>query len=228
MKTAKAIILITVLQIMAIEKSHGQLYGLNFDYKSSMQLSANYAAENGFIEQIRSKDKDISKHVAEIEIYSRRLKEIEGKIYDGLAKVDQNVKTAYEVKRMYGKLDDMVGYLSKANKIAVDSEDPMLIAVALKTQAALYRHALTNIDFGSLALKGGESNMLMTSGARLEMMRKMVGKVETLRKSAYRFYITVLTAKRIGGEHYLLPSKIDLNVDTREIAKQTLKEIAGL
>lgn len=189
---------------------------------------AGSSMQNSALKDIKEKTEQIMALDIAITYENQKLRGITEKLYKGSSEVSNAFKSAEMLMLLLEKVDRTKEYTRKTYYVAQKSRDPLLMALALKLETNLIKEALGLISTSNLLYIGGDKNMLMNSGQRMELLARLVDHASDMFKMAYHAWIVVKTAERIGAEKYLLPSQIDLTVDTKAVAKQVLQQINSI
>lgn len=158
-------------------------------------LWANHAVQNTSLNNIKSEQNGIKNLQTTINIKLLQIKELQEKTYKSLKKVQsvvsqgKNVIYASTVAADIGKYQSQMIQTAKGN--------PLLYAVALKTELALINRTFDLFTYISTATTGGDIN-LMTNIDRIKIINHVLDELRIMRGLAYSINRKMRTAKYSG------------------------------
>lgn len=158
-------------------------------------LTINHTMQYGTLNDIEDEQNDIKTLQAGINVKLLQIKELQDKTYNSLRKVQavvtqgKNIVYASTVAQDIGKYQSQIIENGRGN--------PLLYAVALKTELALINRTYDLFIYINTAVTGGDNN-LMSNMDRMKIIQHVVDELRAMRGLAYGINRKMRTAKYSG------------------------------
>jgi hypothetical protein len=151
------------------------------------------------------------------------LKELEKKMYNSLKNVSIVITGAKDIIYASRIAADIGKYQQQMVEIATG--DPILLAVAVKTEAALIQRTADLFTYiYTVAIIGGDIN-LMNNKERLDIIKHVVRELRIMRGMAYGIVRRMRVARYAGVMKTLNPFRLNYPNNGAAIVKSLLDEI---
>jgi hypothetical protein len=186
-------------------------------------LTANHIVQNGSLNNIQSEQNGIKNLQAGINVKLLQIQELQEKTYNSLRKVESIVQSGKNVVYASTVATDITKY---QNEMISNSEgNPVLYAVALKTELALINRTYDLFIYINTALTGGDTN-LMSNMERMDIINHVVAELRVMRGLAYSVNRKMRSARYAGTARVLLQEyNIEVFGLTRRSKLNIIKEI---
>lgn len=171
-------------------------------------LTTNHLIQNGTLNEIKDEERGIKNLQTTINLKLLQIQELQEKTYNSLRKVQSIIQQGKNVVYASTVANDIARYQSQIIENA--EGNPMLYAVALKTELALINRTYDMFVYINTALTGGDSN-LMSNMERMEIINNVVDELRIMRGLAYSVNRKIRTAKYSGTFKALLR---EMNIST--------------
>ncbi|UZR99619.1 plasmid transfer protein [Chondrinema litorale] len=191
------------------------------DFGVITTLVTNHKAQQTVLKKIKKSEGEIATAQKTIAVQMSAIKEIEEKMYKSLTNVAYLVKTVKELTYANEIAKDIGKYQSEM--ISMAGEDPELMLVAVKAEAALINRTKDLLEYILFSLAGGDANM-MNHKERMDIMRYVVTELRIMRGIAYGVYRRMRVAQIAGVMKVLNPFGSYVN-NGKAIAQTILKDL---
>tara|TARA_R110000868_G_scaffold411003_2_gene701295 strand:- start:16795 stop:17454 length:660 start_codon:yes stop_codon:yes gene_type:complete len=164
-------------------------------------LAANHVVQNGSLNNIKDEQNGIKNLQAGINLKLLQIQALQEKTYTSLQKVQSIVSQGKNIVYASTVAADIAKY--QTEMISTADGNPMLYAIALKTELALINRTYDMFMYINTALTGGEAN-LMSNIERIEIINHVVAELRIMRGLAYAVNRKMRTAKYSGTFKALL------------------------
>ena len=171
-------------------------------------LTANHLVQNGSLNNIKSEQNGIKNLQNGINVKLLQIQALQEKTYNSLRKVQSIVQSGKNVVYASTVATDITKYQNEM--ISTAEGNPMLYAVALKTELALINRTYDLFIYINTALTGGDTN-LMSNMERMDIINHVVDEMRIMRGLAYSVNRKMRTAKYSGTFKALLR---EMNIST--------------
>lgn len=194
-----------------------------FDPAVVSTLVINHTAQQTALKDIKNSEAEIATAQKVIAVQMTYIKELEQKMYNGLKNVSMVITGAKDIIYASQIAEDIGQYQQEMVNIATG--DPILLAVAVKTEAALIRRTADLFTYiYTVAIIGGDFN-LMNNKARLDIIKHVVRELRVMRGMAYGIVRKMRVAKYAGVMKTLNPFGMNYPNNGAAIVKSLLNEL---
>ena len=167
-----------------------------FDPAVVSTLVVNHTAQQTALKDIRNSEAEIAAAQKVIAVQMTYIKELEQKMYRALKNVSVIITGARDIHYASQIAVDIGEYQHEMIRIA--SGDPILLAVAVKTEAALIKRTADLFTYiYAVAIIGGDVN-LMNNKERLDIIKYVVRELRIMRGLAYGVVRRMRVARYAG------------------------------
>lgn len=199
------LILITMFFIYALSVNAQQVV---VDPAVVAALTANHLVQNGTLNEIQTEERGIKNLQTTINLKLIQIKELQQKTYNSLKQVQAVVQQGKNVIYASTVAVDIGEY--QAQMIENADGNPVLYAVALKTELALINRTYDMFMYINTALTGGDIN-LMSNMERMKIINHVVEELRVMRGMAYAINRKIRTAK-YSGQFKALLQEFDISL----------------
>lgn len=171
-------------------------------------LTANHLVQNGTLNEIQTEERGIKNLQTTINLKLIQIKELQQKTYNSLKQVQAVVQQGKNVIYASTVAVDIGEY--QAQMIENADGNPVLYAVALKTELALINRTYDMFMYINTALTGGDIN-LMSNMERMKIINHVVEELRVMRGMAYAINRKIRTAK-YSGQFKALLQEFDISL----------------
>lgn len=215
------ITLFTLFELLAINVVLAQQ--LVFDPAVVSTLVVNHTAQQTALKDIKNSEAEIATAQKVIAVQMSYIKELEHKMYNGLKNVSIVITGAKDIIYASQIAEDIGQYQQEMVNIATG--DPILLAVAIKTEAALIRRTADLFTYiYTVAIIGGDFN-LMNNKERLDIIKHVVRELRVMRGMAYGIVRKMRVAKYAGVMKTLNPFGMNYPNNGAAIVQSLLNEL---
>ena len=212
--------LILIILLIAGRVSAQQLV---FDPAVVSTLVVNHTAQQSALKDIKNSESEIAAAQKVIAVQMSYIRELEQKMYNSLRNVSMVITGAKDIIYASQIAKDIGAYQKQMVDIAAG--DPILMVVALKTEAALIQRTADLFTYiYTVAFVGGDIN-LMNNKARLDIIKHVVRELRIMRGMAYGIVRKMRVAKYAGVMKTLNPFGLNYPNNSRAIAQSLLNEL---
>jgi hypothetical protein len=212
--------LILIILLIAGRVSAQQLV---FDPAVVSTLVVNHTAQQTALKDIKNSESEIAAAQKVIAVQMSYIRELEQKMYNSLRNVSMVITGAKDIIYASQIAKDIGAYQKQMVEIATG--DPILMVVALKTEAALIQRTADLFTYiYTVAFVGGDIN-LMNNKARLDIIKHVVRELRIMRGMAYGIVRKMRVAKYAGVMKTLNPFGLNYPNNSRAIAQSLLNEL---
>lgn len=212
--------LIILIQLITISHLFGQQ--LVFDPAVVSTLVINHTAQQTALKDIKNSEAEIAAAQKVIAVQMSYIKELEKKMYKSLKNVSIVITGAKDIIYASRIAADIGKYQQQMLEIATG--DPVLLAVAVKTEAALVKRTADLFTYiYTVAIIGGDIN-LMNNKERLDIIKHVVRELRIMRGMAYGIVRRMRVAKYAGVMKTLNPFSLNYPNNGAAIVKSLLDE----
>jgi len=191
-----------ILVILLITAS-ARAQQLVFDPAVVSTLVVNHTAQQEVMKDIKTSEAEIATAQKVIAVQMSYIKELEQKMYNSLKNVSIVITGAKDIIYASQIAADIGKYQQQMVEIA--SGDPILLAVAVKTEAALIKRTADLFTYiYTVAIIGGDFNLMNNKG-RLDIIKNVVRELRVMRGLAYGVVRKMRVAKYAGVMKTLNP-----------------------
>jgi hypothetical protein len=181
---------------------------LVFDPAVVSTLVVNHTAQQSALKDIKNSESEIAAAQKVIAVQMSYIRELEQKMYNSLRNVSMVITGAKDIVYASQIAKDIGAYQKQMVEIATG--DPILMVVALKTEAALIQRTADLFTYiYTVAFVGGDIN-LMNNKARLDIIKHVVRELRIMRGMAYGIVRKMRVAKYAGVMKTLNPPRPQL------------------
>ena len=196
---------------------------LVFDPAVVSTLVVNHTAQQEALKDIKNSETEIAAAQKVIAIQMSYIKELEQKMYNSLRNVSMVITGAKDIIYASQIARDIGTYQQQMMQIA--SGDPVLLAVAVKTEAALIQRTADLFTYiYTVAVIGGDIN-LMNNKERLDIIKHVVRELRIMRGMAYGIVRKMRVARYAGVMKTLNPFGLHYPNNGKAIVRSLLDEI---
>jgi hypothetical protein len=196
---------------------------LVFDPAVVSTLVVNHTAQQSALKDIKNSESEIAAAQKVIAVQMSYIRELEQKMYNSLRNVSMVITGAKDIVYASQIAKDIGAYQKQMVEIATG--DPILMVVALKTEAALIQRTADLFTYiYTVAFVGGDIN-LMNNKARLDIIKHVVRELRIMRGMAYGIVRKMRVAKYAGVMKTLNPFGLNYPNNSRAIAQSLLNEL---
>jgi hypothetical protein len=196
---------------------------LVFDPAVVSTLVVNHTAQQTALKDIKNSESEIAAAQKVIAVQMSYIRELEQKMYNSLRNVSMVITGAKDIIYASQIAKDIGAYQKQMVDIAAG--DPILMVVALKTEAALIQRTADLFTYiYTVAFVGGDIN-LMNNKARLDIIKHVVRELRIMRGMAYGIVRKMRVAKYAGVMKTLNPFGLNYPNNSRAIAQSLLNEL---
>ena len=212
--------LILLIQLLAFNIAIAQQ--LVFDPAVVSTLVLNHTAQQTALKDINNSEVEIATAQKVIAVQMSYIKELEQKMYNSLKNVSVVIMGAKDIIYASRIATDIGIYQQQMLEIATG--DPILLAVAVKTEAALIQRTADLFTYiYTVAIIGGDIN-LMNNKERLDIIKHVVRELRIMRGMAYGIVRRMRVARYAGVMKTLNPFKLNYPNNGAAIVKSLLDE----
>lgn len=164
-------------------------------------LWANHSVQNGTLNNIKSEQNGIKRLQTTINLKLIQIKALQEKTYNSLARVQSVVRQGKNIIYASKIAADIGRY--QGEMLDNGRGNPVLYAVALKTELALINRTFDLFTYINTAVRGGDVN-LMSNIDRMKIINHVVDELRRMRGLAYSINRKMRTAKYSGTFKALL------------------------
>jgi len=176
---------------------------LVFDPAVVSTLVVNHTAQQTALEDIKTSETEIATAQKVIAVQMSYIKELEQKMYNSLKNVSIVITGGRDIIYASQIAADIGTYQQQMVEIATG--DPILLAVAVKTEAALIQRTADLFTYiYTVAVIGGDFNLMNNKG-RLDIIKHVVRELRVMRGLAYGVVRKMRVAKYAGVMKTLNP-----------------------
>ena len=213
--------LIILIQFITINHLFAQQ--LVFDPAVVSTLVINHTAQQTALKDIRNSEAEIATAQKVIAVQMSYIKELEQKMYNSLKNVSIIITGAKDIIYASQIAADIGTYQQQMVEIATG--DPILLAVAVKTEAALIKRTADLFTYiYTVAIIGGDIN-LMNNKERLDIIKHVVRELRVMRGMAYGIVRKMRVARYAGVMKTLNPFSLNYPNSGAAIVQSLLDEI---
>ena len=213
--------LILIIQLFTFNIAMAQQ--LVFDPAVVSTLVINHTAQQTALKDIKNSEAEIAAAQKVIAVQMSYIKELEKKMYNSLKNVSIVITGAKDIIYASRIAADIGKYQQQMLEIATG--DPILLAVAIKTEAALIQRTADLFTYiYTVAIIGGDIN-LMNNKERLDIIKHVVRELRIMRGMAYGIVRRMRVAKYAGVMKTLNPFSLNYPNNGAAIVKSLLDEI---
>jgi hypothetical protein len=196
---------------------------LVFDPAVVSTLVVNHTAQQSALKDIKNSESEIAAAQKVIAVQMSYIRELEQKMYNSLRNVSMVITGAKDIVYASQIAKDIGAYQKQMVEIATG--DPILMVVALKTEAALIQRTADLFTYiYTVAFVCGDIN-LMNNKARLDIIKHVVRELRIMRGMAYGIVRKMRVAKYAGVMKTLNPFGLNYPNNSRAIAQSLLNEL---
>ena len=196
---------------------------LVFDPAVVSTLVVNHTAQQTALKDIKNSEAEIATAQQVIAVQMTYIKELEQKMYHGLKNVSMVITGAKDIVYASRIAEDIGQYQQEMVNIATG--DPILLAVAVRTEAALIRRTADLCTYiYTVAIIGGDFN-LMNNKERLDIIKHVVRELRVIRGMAYGIVRKMRVAKYAGVMKTLNPFGMHYPNNGAAIVQSLLNEL---
>lgn len=196
---------------------------LVFDPAVLSTLVVNHTAQQTALKDIKENETEIAAAQKVIAVQMSYIRELEQKMYNSLRNVSAVITGAKDIVYASQIARDIGEY--QRQMIQVASGDPVLMVVALKTEAALIQRTADLFTYiYTMAVIGGDFN-LMNNKERLDIIKHVVRELRIMRGMAYSIVRKMRVAKYAGVMRTLNPFGLQYPNNGGAIVRSLLDEI---
>jgi len=163
----------------------------------------NHTAQQEALKDIKTSETEIATAQKVIAVQMSYIKELQQKMYNSLKNVSIVITGAKDIIYASQIAADIGKYQQQMVEIA--SGDPILLAVAVKTEAALIKRTADLFTYiYTVAIIGGDFNLMNNKG-RLDIIKNVVRELRVMRGLAYGVVRKMRVAKYAGVMKTLNP-----------------------
>jgi hypothetical protein len=211
-----------ILIILLIAGSAGAQQ-LVFDPAVVSTLVVNHTAQQTALKDIKNSETEIAAAQKVIAVQMSYIKELEQKMYNSLRNVSMVITGAKDILYASQIAKDIGTYQKQMVEIATG--DPVLLAVAVKTEAALIQRTADLFTYiYTVAVIGGDIN-LMNNKERLDIIKHVVRELRIMRGMAYGIVRKMRVARYAGVMKTLNPFGLNYPNNGKAIVKSLLDEL---
>ena len=189
--------------IVLLLASTARAQQLVFDPAVVSTLVVNHTAQQEALKDIKENEAEIATAQKVIAVQMSYIKELEQKMYNSLKNVSIVITGAKDIIYASQIAADIGKYQQQMVEIA--SGDPILLAVAVKTEAALIKRTADLFTYiYTVAIIGGDFNLMNNKG-RLDIIKNVVRELRVMRGLAYGVVRKMRVAKYAGVMKTLNP-----------------------
>ena len=212
--------LILIIQLFAFNFAMAQQ--LVFDPAVVSTLVLNHTAQQTALKDIKKSEAEIAAAQKVIAVQMIYIKELEQKMYNSLKNVSIVIMGAKDIIYASRIAADIGTYQQQMVEIATG--DPILLAVAVKTEAALIQRTADLFTYiYTVAVIGGDIN-LMNNKERLDIIKHVVRELRIMRGMAYGIVRRMRVARYAGVMKTLNPFSLNYPNNGAAIVKSLLDE----
>jgi hypothetical protein len=194
-----------------------------FDPAVVSTLVVNHTAQQSALKDIKNSESEIAAAQKVIAVQMSYIRELEQKMYNSLRNVSMVITGAKDIIYASQIAKDIGAYQKQMVDIAAG--DPILMVVALKTEAALIQRTADLLTYiYTVAVVGGDIN-LMNNKARLDIIKHVVRELRIMRGMAYGIVRKMRVAKYAGVMKTLNPFGLNYPNNSRAIAQSLLNDL---
>jgi hypothetical protein len=196
---------------------------LVFDPAVVSTLVINHTAQQTALKEIKNSEAEIATAQKVIAVQMSYIKELEQKMYNSLKNVSIVIMGTKDIIYASRIANDIGKYQKQMLEIA--GGDPILLAVAVKTEAALIQRTADLFTYiYTIAVIGGDIN-LMNNKERLDIIKHVVRELRIMRGMAYGIVRRMRVAKYAGVMRTLNPFRLNYPNNGAAIVQSLLDEI---
>ena len=189
--------------ILLLITSNAGAQQLVFDPAVVSTLVVNHTAQQTALKDIKTSETEIATAQKVIAVQMSYIKELEQKMYISLKNVSIVITGAKDIIYASQIAADIGKYQQQMMEIATG--DPILLAVAVKTEAALIKRTADLFTYiYAVAIIGGDFNLMNNKG-RLDIIKNVVRELRVMRGLAYGVVRKMRVAKYAGVMKMLNP-----------------------
>lgn len=196
---------------------------LVFDPAVVSTLVINHTAQQTALKDIKNSEAEIATAQKVIAVQMTYIKELEQKMYNGLKNVSIIITGARDIIYASQIAQDIGQYQQEMVNIATG--DPVLLVVAVKTEAALIKRTADLLTYiYTVAIIGGDIN-LMNNKERLDIIKHVVRELRIMRGLAYGVVRKMRVAKYAGVMKTLNPFGMNYPNNGKAIVQSLLNDL---
>jgi hypothetical protein len=196
---------------------------LVFDPAVVSTLVINHTAQQTALSDIKNNEAEIAASQKVIALQMNHIRELEQKMYNSLRQVSVLITGARDIVYASRIAQDIGNYQKEMVEIARDN--PVLLAVAVKTEAALISRTADLLTYiYQFAIVGGDIN-LMNNKDRLAIIQHVVRELRIMRGMAYGIVRKMRVARYAGVLRTMNPYGIYYPNSGAAIVKSLLDDI---
>ena len=194
-----------------------------FDPAVVSTLVINHTAQQTALSEIKNNEAEIAASQKVIALQMSHIRELEQKMYNSLRQVSVLIAGARDIVYASRIATDIGNYQKEMVEIARDN--PVLLAVAVKTEAALISRTADLLTYiYQFAIVGGDIN-LMNNKDRLMIIQHVVRELRIMRGMAYGIVRKMRVARYAGVLRTMNPYGIYYPNSGAAIVKSLLDDI---
>jgi len=214
---------IKAILILLLMASNAGAQQLVFDPAVVSTLVVNHTAQQSALKDIKNNESEIAAAQKVIALQMSYIKELEQKMYNALKNVSYVITGAKDIIYASQIAADIGKYQQEMVNIATG--DPILLAVAVKTEAALIKRTADLFTYTyTVAIIGGDFN-LMNNKERLDVIKHVVRELRIMRGLAYGVVRRMRVAKYAGVMKTLNPFGMRYPNNGKAIVQSLLREL---
>lgn len=208
--------------IVLLLASTARAQQLVFDPAVVSTLVVNHTAQQEALKDIKENEAEIATAQKVIAVQMSYIKELEQKMYNSLKNVSIVIMGAKDIIYASQIATDIGKYQQQMVEIATG--DPILLAVAVKTEAALIKRTADLFTYiYTVAIIGGDFNLMNNMG-RLDIIKHVVRELRIMRGLAYGVVRKMRVAKYAGVMKTLNPFALHYPNNGAAIVQSLLNE----
>jgi hypothetical protein len=213
-------VLFTIICLLEVFVCRGQYVKIIFDVAAVEAIVENHAVQKAELGAIAHDYKEIASYNEEISVKIGQVYLSRNKLYLSLKNVEAIKSNGKDLETIQKIITDIGKYQSQMLDYAAGN--PVLLAVAAKTELELINKTLTMLDYMNTAITEEDTN-LMDNAQRMNLLKTVIRDLRVMRSLAYSVCRQMKTAKRDGILKALAPELYGYPDDGSKIKDEILK-----